>query len=131
MTQLHHRVRIDVARSVQEISSRQQCIGLPEDFGYCYADTLQIEAGLLLNQLHYCPQYALEEETQATYPKTVMVLTVGLQGCSKYQSNNTEQLRVTIQSSSVLKLTISVSILFHLLKEYVTIKNSRRFLNFA
>jgi len=60
MTQLHHRVRVDVARSVQEISSRQQRIGLPEDFGYCYADTLQIEAGLLINQLHYCPQYALE-----------------------------------------------------------------------
>lgn len=92
MTQLHHRVRIDVERSVQEISSQQQRIGLPEDFGYCYADTLQIEAGLLLNQLHYCPQYALEEETQATHPKPVMVLTVGLQGCSKYQSKNTEQL---------------------------------------
>lgn len=123
MTQLHHRVRIDVERSVQEISSRQQRIGLPEDFGYCYADTLQIEAGLLLNQLHYCPQYALEEETQATHPKTVMVLTVGLQGCSKYQSNNTEQLSFKTDHISINT--------FHLLKEYVTIKNSRRFLNFA
>lgn len=92
MTQLHHHLRVDVERSVQDISSRQQRIGLPEDFGHCYADILQIEAGLLLNQLHYCPQYELREETQATHPTPVMVLTVGLQGCSKYQSKNAEQI---------------------------------------
>ena len=69
MAQLHHRVRVDVARSVQEISSRQQCIGLPEDFGYCYADTLQIEDGLLINQLHYCPQYAIRRRNPSNTPK--------------------------------------------------------------
>lgn len=92
MAQLHHRLRVDAARSVQGISSRHQRIGLPEDFGYCYADSLQIEDGLLVNQLHYCPKYSLQEESQATHQKPVMVLTVGLQGCSKYQSNNAEQI---------------------------------------
>ena len=92
MTRLHHRLPVHAARSVQGISSRQKRIGLSEDLGYCYADSLQIEEGLLINQLHYCPKYSLQEETKSTHQDPVMVLTVGLQGASNYQSQNAEQI---------------------------------------
>lgn len=90
MQQRHHRLRVDATRSIELLSSRQKRIGLPEDLGHCYADSLQIEDGLLVNQLHYCPKYQLEEETQATHYQPVMVFTIGLQGHSEYQSNNAE-----------------------------------------
>lgn len=86
MTQLNHRLGIEDARSVQCISSRQKRISLSEELGHCYADSLQIERGLLINQLHYCPKYSLLEETQSTHHDPVMVLTIGLQGSSNYQS---------------------------------------------
>lgn len=88
MKQKSHRLGVDDVRSVQSLSTRQRRISLPEDFGYCYADSLQIEDGLLLNQLHYCPKYQLLEESQSVHQQPVMVLTIGLRGKSEYQSDH-------------------------------------------
>lgn len=87
-----HRLGLDETRFIDIVSAKQKRICLSEDLGHCYVDALQIEEGLQINQLHYCPKYQLLEETQSTHQQPVMVLTVGLQGHSEYQSRNTENI---------------------------------------
>lgn len=86
-----HRLKQDDERYVKRVVHGYQRIGLAEDLGYCYADSLQLDDGLLVNQLHYCPKFQLLEETKSRHAQPVMVLTVGLKGSSEYRSDNAEQ----------------------------------------
>lgn len=64
---------------------RQQ---LPEDLGTCYHDFVELEPGLGLGRLHYCPSMPFVEETNGPHSGRVMVITLGLKGRSCFQGED-------------------------------------------
>lgn len=69
--------------------ARQQ---LPDDLGHCYQDFVELEPGLGLNRLYYHPRIPLIEETNGPHKGRVMVITLGMQGRSRYEGQDATQL---------------------------------------
>ena len=64
---------------------------LPQELGNCYTESIMLESGILVGRLHYHPDRPLIEETSGPHKGRVLVVTVGLQGQSVYQGENTSE----------------------------------------
>ena len=65
---------------------------LPDDLGNCYTESIELEPGLILSRLHYHAAKPLVEDSNGPYVGRVMVVTIGLQGESRYRGSDSSSL---------------------------------------
>ncbi len=87
-----YRLSIDEPRIRSRPGNGKARLQLPDDLGHCYQDFVELEPGLGLNRLHYHPRIPLIEETNGPHEGRVMVITLGMQGRSRYEGQDASRL---------------------------------------
>lgn len=86
------RVEATLPRSRHILEDGRVRLQLPDELGECFHDYVELEPGLGISQLHYSPSVPLIEESNGLHPGRVMVITLGMQGCSSYRGDDRTQL---------------------------------------
>jgi AraC-like DNA-binding protein len=92
---------IDEPRIRSRLKDGKVRLQLPDDLGHCYQDFIELEPGLGLNRLHYHPLVPLIEETNGPHEGRVMVVTFGMNGCSRYEGQDATRLEFAKDRTTV------------------------------
>lgn len=87
-----YRLRLDDPRTRTRLDDGRVRLQLPEDVGHCLHDIIELEPGLGVSRLHYQPSRPLVEESLAPHQGRVLVISMGLSGCSLYQGEDRSRL---------------------------------------
>ncbi len=98
-----HRIPAELPRLRKTMPNGKVRLSLPDALGHCYSDYVELESGLGIGYLHYHATVPLIEETTGPHTERVVVITIGLQGQSTYESQDGTKLEfsanhVTISS---------------------------------
>lgn len=86
------RLLLSDPRTRSVLSDDRVRLSLPDEVGDCFNDFIELEQGLGLGRLHYCPSVPLIEETNGPHNGRVMVITLGMQGSSCYEGQDATRL---------------------------------------
>ncbi|HAQ25968.1 helix-turn-helix domain-containing protein [Stutzerimonas nitrititolerans] len=88
-----YRLTVEEPRIRSVVSDGKTRLQLPDEFGQCFHDFVELEPGLGLGRLHYRPSVRLIEETNGPHDGRVMVITLGLKGRSCYEGQDATSLQ--------------------------------------